>query len=94
MEDLKDLRAKLDDIDRDMVALFEKRMDISRRVAETKKAQGLPVLDQSREEQVLASRCGYLTDASLTAETRALYQEIMRLSRGVQEKLLKEDRQP
>ncbi len=91
MEDLKELRAKLDAIDRDMVALFEKRMDISRKVAETKKEQGLPVLDQSREEQVLASRCGYLTDTTITAETRALYQEIMRLSRGVQEKLLKED---
>ncbi len=91
MEELSDLRLRLDGIDREMVALFEKRMDISRRVAEAKKAKGLPVLDQSREEQVLLSRCGYLTDTSLTEETRALYQEIMRLSRGVQEKLLKED---
>jgi monofunctional chorismate mutase len=91
MEELSDLRAQLDGIDREMVALFEKRMEISRKVAETKKAKGLPVLDQSREEQVLLSRCGYLTDKTLTAETRALYQEIMRLSRGVQEKLLKED---
>ena len=91
MEELSDLRAQLDGIDREMVALFEKRMEISRKVAETKKAKGLPVLDQSREEQVLLSRCGYLADKTLTAETRALYQEIMRLSRGVQEKLLKED---
>ena len=36
MEDLNELRKEIDTIDKAMVDLFEKRMDVSRRVAEYK----------------------------------------------------------
>lgn len=90
MKDLKDLRQELDAIDREMVALFQKRMEVSKGVAEYKIANGLPVLDSSREKQVLASRVAMLDDGSLAESVRALYVEIMRLSRGIQEKCVLE----
>ena len=40
MEDLLQLRQEIDEIDQEMVRLFEKRMDVSRRVAEYKIANG------------------------------------------------------
>lgn len=88
MRDLTELRQELDALDQELVALFEKRMTISREVAAAKMQLGKPVLDASREAQVLQSRCAMLQDASLAEATEALYRQIMALSRQEQEKLL------
>lgn len=88
MRDLTELRLALDAVDQELVALFEKRMAISREVALAKIQLGKPVLDESREAQVLKSRCAMLQDASLAEATEALYRQIMALSRQEQEKLL------
>lgn len=90
MRELAQIRQELDEIDREMVKLFERRMTLCREVARTKLAQGKPVLDASREAQVLESRAAMLADATLTEAVRALYREMMALSRQEQEKLLRE----
>ncbi|MGN0745099.1 MAG: chorismate mutase [Aristaeellaceae bacterium] len=90
MRELEELRAELDGVDRELVRLFERRMALSREVARYKLAHGLPVLDASREEQVLASRADMLDNPALAEDVRALYTCIMALSRGEQERLLKE----
>ena len=51
MRELAQIRQELDEIDREMVKLFERRMTLCREVARTKLAQGKPVLDASREAQ-------------------------------------------
>ena len=89
MRELAQIRQELDEIDREMVKLFERRT-LCREVARTKLAQGKPVLDASREAQVLESRAAMLTDASLVEAVQALYREMMALSRQEQEKLLRE----
>ena len=86
--DIAALRRELDEIDRELTRLFERRMEVSRRVAEYKRENNLPVLDASREEQVLCSRVEMLGDKSLEQSTRALFMEIMRLSRLAQESML------
>ena len=88
MKTLEESRAALDAVDREIVRLFEQRMAISRDVAAYKIANGLPVLDRSREEQVLASRAAMLTDPEWEGSVRALFEGIMALSRAEQEKLL------
>lgn len=90
MKELEDIRRELDAVDRDMVRLFEQRMGLAGQVAAYKLAHGLPVLDRSREEQVLASRTAMLKDPQLAESVRALYEEIMRLSRQEQQRILKE----
>lgn len=90
MRELAQIRQELDEIDREMVKLFERRMTLCREVARTKLAQGKPVLDAGREAQVLESRAAMLADASLAEAVRALYREMMALSRQEQEKLLRE----
>ena len=94
MTELEELRQALDQVDRDMVALFEKRMTLARRVAQYKRAHGLPVLDRGREEQVLSSRCGFLQDAHYAPALREMYEELMALSRREQKELLKEEDAP
>ena len=88
MEELQKTRASLDAVDREIVRLFEKRMQLSRDVAEYKLAHGLPVLDRSREEQVLQSRCALLQDPYWAPSVRELYEKIMALSRAEQERMV------
>lgn len=90
MKDLQETRKALDAVDRQIVALFEERMTLARDVAAYKIAHGLPVLDRSREEQVLDSRCAMLVDGYWSPAVRALFEQIMALSRQEQQRLLEE----
>lgn len=86
--DIAALRQELDEIDRELVRLFERRTEVSRQVADYKRENNLPVLDAGREEQVLWSRVEMLSDKTLEKSVRALFMEIMRLSRLTQEDML------
>ena len=90
MKDLQELRLELDAIDRQLVALFEQRMNLARDVAAYKLAKGMPVQDRSREAQVLSSRCAMLTDPRWESSVHTLFETMMALSRAEQERLLKE----
>ena len=90
MRELADIRKDLDAVDREIVRLFEERMTLAAQVAEYKIAKGMPVLDRSREEKVLASRAALLEDKRLEGDVRALFECIMALSRKEQERLVKE----
>ena len=90
MRELKDIRLELDGIDREMGALFERRMVLSQEVAQVKMAQGMDVLDASREKQVLDSRAAMLDDAHWAGDVRTLYETIMAMSRAEQQRMLKE----
>lgn len=90
MKDLSQLRQEIDIIDRQLVALFEQRMAVTQQVGKYKLAQGLPVLDRNREEQVLAEKAALLQDKNLTADVTDLFEAIMAISRRQQQKLLDE----
>ena len=53
MSELDALRRRIDEIDAQLVALFEQRMAVTQKVGEYKQANGIPVLDVGRERQVL-----------------------------------------
>ena len=88
MKDLNQLRQEIDVIDRQIVALFEQRMAVTKQVGEYKLAKGVPVLDRSREEQVLAGKAALLQDKALTQDVTDLFQAIMAISRRQQQGLL------
>ena len=52
--DLLELRQQIDVIDSQIVDLYEKRMDVSRQVAEYKISTGKKVFDKQREAEKLA----------------------------------------
>ena len=61
MEDLKQLRQQINDIDQEMVKLFERRMKVSSKIGQFKKENNLPIYDKNREEQVLKRKMGAFT---------------------------------
>lgn len=88
MKDLNELRQEIDVIDRQLVPLFEQRMAVTRNVGLYKLANGIPVLDRSREEQVLASKTTLLEDKTLSRDVTELFEAIMAISRRQQQALL------
>lgn len=83
---LEEARAEIAAIDREMAALFARRMAAVESVAEWKKARGLPVLDEAQEARVLERGAARIDDPVI----RALYLEfqrgVMRLSREHQQR--------
>lgn len=91
MADLMELRDQIDVIDREMVRLFEERMDICRQVAEYKIANGKKVLDRAREQEKLES-LGSLAHSDFNRHgVQELFQQIMAMSRKLQYQLLAEE---
>ena len=90
MRTLEELRLEIDRIDQEMVRLFEERMQVVSEVIEYKKAAGLPILDASREEAVVAKNTARLTDPGLAVYYERLIRQMMALSREYQASLLEE----
>ena len=70
---LNELRNQIDEIDQEMAKLFEKRMGLVREVGDYKKEHNLPILDSSREKEVIEKNSRYIQDESLIP----LYQEFL-----------------
>lgn len=87
--ELKDYRQKLDELDGELVRLFASRMELAAHIGEYKKARDLPILDSSREKEKL-DVLEQLTPEAWRGETRALFRQIMALSREVQMRRSKE----
>ncbi len=90
MEDLGKLREQIDGIDAQIAALYEKRMEISGKVAEYKIETGKKVFDKQREEEKL-SHLRALVDGDFNKNgITELFELIMSISRKRQYQLLTE----
>lgn len=85
--ELKELRQQIDEIDRELVALFLRRMNCSAKIAEYKRNNKLPVLDSQREAALL-ERVSALSGEELSGYTAELYRAILSLSREYQQSRL------
>lgn len=84
--DLQSLRTKIDDIDRELIRLFEDRMDVAAQIAAWKRENNVPVLDASRERDKLAEIAASTRD-DLQTYAQMLYSNIFELSRSYQSEL-------
>ncbi len=83
-------REAIDEIDSQLTQLFVRRMEIARRIGDYKLAHNLPVLDRSREREVLA-RAAQQAGDELGDYTKVLYATMMDLSRSYQNSRLSEE---
>ena len=88
MKDLIQCRAEIDEIDCQLVALFEQRMRVSRNVALYKAEHRMDILDASREGVVLKSRAAMVDEDVLRPAAMTFFREVMRLSRDEQRRFL------
>ena len=86
--DLSQLRQQIDTIDRQIVDLYEERMDVSRQVAEYKIETGKKVFDKQREQEKIASVKALTHNDFNSHGVEELFEQIMSMSRKLQYQLL------
>ena len=84
MKELEKLRYEIDNIDKQIVRLFERRMEIVSQVAKIKIENNINVLDSKREEMILEKNIDYLNDKELIPYLREFYRKTMDLSKEYQ----------
>ncbi len=90
MRDLKDIRVEIDQVDKEILDLFLRRMELACQVAEFKIATGKKVYDKAREEEKLDKLASYVDDSFSQQAVKELYTQIMSISRKKQFALLRE----
>lgn len=81
---LDDYRVMIDEIDAQLVSLFERRMAVSVEISLYKIAHEMPVLDEKREAKVIEKNLARLDNKDLGPEAERFFNTIMMLSRDVQ----------
>jgi chorismate mutase/prephenate dehydratase len=80
-------RKRIDTIDRQLVALLNRRAAVVHTIGEIKKAEGLEVVDPGREEQVIARIEKANTGPFPNESLRSIYREIFTASHQIEEPL-------
>ena len=88
--ELSDIRLKLDDCDKQIVELFETRMELSSEVAAAKLESGKAVLDKDREREKLAKVASLVKDEKNGGLVKELFKLLMSMSRKFQYRKLEE----
>jgi shikimate kinase/chorismate mutase len=82
MKDIDRLKGELDALDRELLTLMEKRVDISREIGSYRRTHGLPAL--AREEQEHGFRASLLGDEENQRWLNAFSRLVVRISRSEQ----------
>ncbi len=85
MEDLKSFRDKIDEIDAQMVSLFEDRMEIVLKIADYKKKNNIPIFNEGREKEVLSKNTARLKNKKFEDSLTKFFVYMMSLSKEEQE---------
>lgn len=88
MTPLEEARLGIRAVDKDIAALFERRMHLVAQVALYKKSRSLQVLDPEQEKKVLERGMEDIADPALREYYSALLREYMALSRDYQDTIL------
>lgn len=89
---LKELRKEIDAVDREFVRLFEKRMEISERIAEVKAQSDRKIYDKEREAAKLASVREMTDNEFYKRGVTELFSHLMGMSRRRQYALMEQGR--
>jgi len=82
---IETLRASIDAIDQQILALFESRMALVKEIGEIKKHIQTPVLDTHREQLILTRIKKQLNNKDLEHYAVQLFETLMRVSKDYQQ---------
>ena len=88
MEKLNQARNQINDIDRQMAALFEKRMQAVKEICAYKMENGLPIEDSARERAVIEKNSAYIEDADIRDFYVNFIKSNMEISKSYQHRLM------
>lgn len=85
---LDQAREEINYIDREIAALFERRMKVAEKIVVYKIANDIPILDAAREAQVIKQNCELIKDKALVDFYSEFITSMMAISRKYQESIL------
>ena len=88
MADLNSTREKINEVDKEMLKLFEKRMALAKDIAGYKKENNIPIFDEKREEEVVRRNTDLLEDKNLSSEYKSFIRSLMNASKLYQRKIV------
>lgn len=91
MESLEHYRIVIDKIDKEMTELLERRMEISKNISRYKKENDISIFNEKREKEVIEKNKNYLENKEYEEITESFFNNLMYLSRLVQEKEIYEN---
>ncbi len=86
MRNIEELRKEINDINEQLLALFIRRMHVSKEVAIYKKENALPILDRKREEEILQKVVDNTPD-ELKSFSLEYFKKLMDLSKEYQSEM-------
>lgn len=91
MEGLAEYRQEIDRLDKELIELFEQRMNVVLKVAQYKKENDLDVFQNGREEEVLQKAVDNLNNKDYQEESKRFLNSVMEISRNLQNRKISDD---
>ncbi|MGY3777031.1 chorismate mutase [Helcococcus sueciensis] len=85
---LQEERNKIDEIDKQIVKLFEERMETASKIAKVKKENNMEIFDSSRENLVIEKVKSYLENKELEKYLEKFYLDLMGVSKDYQKDII------
>lgn len=85
MSGLDNIRNEIDEVDRELTELFEKRMGLVKKVADYKKKNNLPITNSKREKEVIAKNISYLKNKELSKVLETFFINLIDVSKSLEE---------
>lgn len=83
MEKLSEYRKEIEEIDGQLIVLLSKRMKLSSEIGDYKRANGLPVYDPKREEELKEKNLSKV-EPELQAAYKEIFDVILKVSKDLQ----------
>lgn len=88
MKDLKELRQKINQVDKEMAVLFTQRMQAVKEIALVKQQNGISIYDKKREEEIISKNAELVSDEVVREYYVNFLQNNMKVSRSYQARIL------
>ena len=84
MENLETLRKEIDEIDKQLAVLIEKRLEIVTKVGAYKKEHNIPIQDIKRDKAVINNALRNINDEKYNEYIKKVFNSIILISKSIQ----------
>jgi len=85
---LQEHRSEIERIDEEIIRLINRRIGISKKIFESKRAEGKPISDPEREKKVLSKAMDLATELNLDAgAVKSIFETLIAMSISKQQEL-------
>lgn len=84
MENLETFRKEIDEIDKQLAVLIEKRLEIVTKVGAYKKENNIPIQDIKRDKEVINNALRNINDEKYNEYIKKVFNSIILISKSIQ----------